>query len=478
MTIAADRQDEPVEVEGVWAPARRAMTVGLVFTITLVAIESLAVATILPDIKDDLGGLGLYGWVFSAFFLGSLVGVVVAGQTTDHRGPASAYLLGLSLFVVGLVVGGLAPSMLVLVLARAVQGFGAGAVPATAYAVIGRAYPEPLRPRVFAIMSTAWVVPGLLGPGLASGVSNAVGWRWVFLGLVPFAVVAGAIAYRALVPLDVAGAEAPPTRLSQALRVAVGAGMVLAGLTADSVLFVVPLVVLGLVVAFPAFVRLVPPGTLRAEPGLPAAVLVRGILTFAFFGADAYIPLAITDARGSSTLFAGVALTVSALSWTAGSWLQERLVGRLGARRFVATGHAVLFAGIAGASLVLWDAVPLFVVAIAWTIAGFGIGMSYAPISLTVLREAPSGQEGTATSGMQLTDLLGVSLGTGLGGAAVALGDSLGWSPKAGIGIAWAMAATMALVGVLVARRLPDRPADASSTFREGDVRVHEPNRG
>src|SRR4051794_2271259 len=187
-------------MDGVWSPERRALTVGLVFTITLMAVESLAVATILPDVKDDLGGLGLYGWVFSAFFLGSLVGVVVAGQTTDHRGPGPAYLLGLSLFVVGLLVGGLAPSMLVLVVARAVQGFGAGAVPATGYAAIGRAYPEEIRPRMFAIMSTAWVVPGLLGPGLASTVSNAFGWRWVFLGIVPFAVIAGAIAYRPLRP--------------------------------------------------------------------------------------------------------------------------------------------------------------------------------------------------------------------------------------------------------------------------------------
>jgi MFS family permease len=444
-----------MEAQGVWSRPRRALTLGLVSTITLMAVESLAVATILPDVKDSLGGLGLYGWVFSAFFLGSLVGVVVAGQATDHRGPGSAYLLGLALFVVGLVVGGLAPSMLVLVLARAVQGFGAGAVPATAYAAIGRAYPEELRPRMFAVLSTAWVVPGLLGPGLASAVSNTFGWRWVFLGIVPFALVAGALAYRPLRPLRIVDGTATPSRLREALRVAVGAGLVLAGLFADQVVIAVPLVVAGGVVAFPAFVALVPRGTLRAEPGLPAATLVRGVLTFAFFGADAYIPLAITDARGSSTLFAGVALTVSALSWTAGSWLQERLVGRLGARRFVTAGHGVLFVGIACASLVLWDAVPLFVIAIAWAIAGFGIGMAYAPISLTVLGEAPAGQEGVATSGMQLTDLLGVALGTGVGGAAVALGESLGWSPKAGIGVAWAIAGAVALAGVAVGRRLP-----------------------
>ncbi|HVM52259.1 MAG TPA: MFS transporter [Acidimicrobiales bacterium] len=442
-------------MSGVWAPERRALTTGLVLTITLVAFESLAVATILPDVEADLGGLSLYGWVFSAFFLGSLVGVVVAGQTTDHRGPAAAYLLGLGLFVGGLVLGGLAPSMFVLVVARAVQGFGAGAVPATAYATIGRAYPEAIRPRVFAILSTAWVVPGLLGPGAAGAISHAVGWRWVFLGLVPLSLVAGLIAYRPLRALAVEDGVRAASRLGPALRVAIGAGLVLGGITADRFVVAVPLVAAGAMVGVRPFLSLVPPGTVRAAPGLPAAVLVRGVLTFAFFGADAYIPLAITSARGATTLYAGLALTVSAVFWTAGSWFQERLVNRVGPRRFVGAGHLVMLAGIGGAALILWDAVPLWVVVVAWAIAGFGIGMSYAPISLTVLREAPPGQEGTATAGMQLTDLLGVSLGTGFGGAAVGLGDTLGWGPTPGIGIAWGMAAAAALAGAVIARRLP-----------------------
>lgn len=450
----------------VWDPERRALTVGLVFTITLVAFESLAVATIMPAVEDDLGGLGLYGWVFSAFFLGSLVGVVVAGQTTDHRGPATAYLMGLGLFVIGLLLGGFAPSMLVLVLARAIQGFGAGAVPATAYATIGRAYPEDIRPRMFAILSTAWVVPGLLGPGLSSAVSSAVGWRWVFLGLVPLSLASGWMAYRPLRTLDVEGGERAESRVGGALRVAGGAGFVLAGLTAESVLVAAPLVLAGAALGMPAFLALVPKGTMRARPGLPAATLARGVLTFAFFGADAYIPLAIDDVRGASAWWAGAVLTASALSWTAGSWVQERLVNRVGARRFVGTGLAILAAGIAMTGLVLWQSVPLWVIAVAWTVAGFGIGMSYAPISLVVLREAPPGHEGAATAGMQLTDLLGVSLGTGLGGAAVALGDALDWDPATGIGIAWAMAGAMAVVGVLVARRLPGGAAPEPSDQR------------
>src|SRR5437762_13200118 len=148
-----------------WAPEHRALTLGLVLTITFVASEALAVAPAVPVLARELGGLRLYGWVFSAFMLASLVGVVLAGRAADMRGPAPPYLAGLALFVAGLLIAGRAQSMEVLVVGRAVQGLGAGAVPAVAYASIGRSLPESLRPRMFAVLSTAWVIPGLFAPG-------------------------------------------------------------------------------------------------------------------------------------------------------------------------------------------------------------------------------------------------------------------------------------------------------------------------
>lgn len=448
-------QTAPRPATGVWAPERRAMTVGLVLTVTMVAFESLAVATIAPEIERDLGGISLYGWLFSAFFLGSLVGTVVAGEAADRRGPAAAYGGGLLLFAGGLLLGGLAPSMLALVVARAVQGIGAGAVPAVAYATVGTAYPEELRPRMFAVTSTAWVVPGLAGPALAGAVAHATSWRLVFLGLLPLAGVAAALTLRAL--SSIAGDAAPPTRgrLRGALRVAAGTGLLLAAVTADPWWVAPPLVAGGVTIAVPAFLRLVPPGTVRARPGLPAAVLVRGLLTFAFFGVDAYVPLALTETRGTSTTVAGVAVTAATLAWTAASWVQDRLTIRVGPRRLVTAGHAILLAGIGGAALVLWDAVPLALAITAWAAAGFGIGLAYSPISVTVLHEAPAGRKGESTSSMQLCDLVGVALGTGLGGAAIAVGDGAGWAPDVGIGVAFALAAAVAVAGMAVARRLP-----------------------
>src|SRR5690349_9344179 len=145
---------------GLWAPEHRGLTTGLVLSTTFIAAEALAVITIMPRVADDLGGLNLYGWVFSAFMLGSLVGTVAAGREADRVGPARPFVAGLALFGAGLAVAGLAPSMAVLVGGRVLQGLGAGAVPAVAYVAIGGSLPERQRAHMMAVLSTAWVVPG------------------------------------------------------------------------------------------------------------------------------------------------------------------------------------------------------------------------------------------------------------------------------------------------------------------------------
>src|SRR5262249_4889248 len=166
--------------------------------ISVVAFEALAVATILPAVVADLGGLDLYGWAFSAFLLTQLVGIVIAGLLADERGPALSFVLGVAFFAARLLVGGLAPSMLALIGGRALQGLGGGAISSTAYVAIGRGYPEYVKPRMLALLSTAWVVPGLIGPGIAGLMTETLGWRLVFLGLAPLPLLAFLLALPAL----------------------------------------------------------------------------------------------------------------------------------------------------------------------------------------------------------------------------------------------------------------------------------------
>ena len=456
--------------EGLWSPRRRALTLGLVLTITLVAFEALAVGTIMPKVAHELGDMQLYGWVFTSFLLASLLGIVLVGGFIDRSGLVAPFLVGLGLFSAGLVVGGLAPSMPVLIAGRFLQGFGAGAIPPIAYVSIGRALPEALRPRMFATLSTAWVLPGVIGPALSGVVADQVGWRFVFLGLLPLILLAGAMTLPAIARSVPAASDAPAPRtpgnvrrrLPAAVLVAAGVGSLVAGLTSAAVVPGVPLVVAGIALAIPGFRRLTPPGTLAVRPGLPAAVALRGLLTFAFFCADAYVPLALVGWRGLPTAVAGIALTTATLAWTTGAWVQARKFTALGARRFVRLGFATVALGIASFAAVLSPAVPVAVGMVTWGITGFGMGLAYSPLSLTTLSEAPSDEQGAATSALQLSDVSGTALGTGLGGAVIGAGVVAGWPGWVGLAGAFAVGVVAALAGIVLAVRLPGpRPVTA-----------------
>jgi MFS family permease len=476
---------------GLWAPQRRALTTGLVLTTTFIAAEALAVLTIMPRVAHDLGGVSLYGWVFSGFMLASLVGAVAAGRDADRVGPARAYLVGLALFACGLAVAGLASSMAMLVVGRCLQGLGAGAAPAIMYVAIGRSLPERVRPRMMAVLSTAWVVPGLLGPVLSAEVTRAFGWRVVFLGLIPLVGLAGALslppllrigrpasedaavpdstgrvgapARPALTPASAKHEPAAPARrgragehaLGDALRTAVGGALVLEALASSGPALAVALAAAGLAIGVPALRRLLPAGTLSARRGLPATILSRGLLTFAFFGADAYVTLAFTTVLHHSTTATGAFITLPTLTWTAGSWLQARLSHSRQGRGFVRVGLLLLLGGIAGMAISLRPGVPVWVAFIAWSAAGLGMGLAYAPTSLLTLSAASADRTGWASASLNLADVLGTALGTGLGGGALVLASNQHWSLSTGVTVAFALAAAGAVAGLAVSRRLP-----------------------
>jgi len=452
---------------GVLAPEHRATSIGLFLIITLVGFESLAVATVMPRVSRDLDGIRLYGWVFSAFLLAQLLGIVIAGRLADRYGPERPFILGLVLFCAGLLIGGLTPSMPILVLGRAVQGFGAGVIPAVLYVVIGRAYPSTLRPRMFALMSSAWVLPSLIGPPIAALITAAFGWRWVFLALVPVVVVAGGLAapsMRRLRPVPRDPDAEPPASTRDAGRVALGAGLLLGGLTATHWYALVALVAAGVAVGVGAFRRLTPAGTLRARPGPPAAVLARGMLTFAFFGVDAFVTFAVQEVRGGGVALGGLALAAGGVCWTTASWIQQHYIHRVGAARLVRIGFAVMGLAIMLFSVALIPAVPIATFVLAWAVAGFGIGLAYAPIAFVVLGAAEPGREGHASASIQMTDVLGCAIGIGVGGALVGWGERVGWAPGSALHIGASIDLAVACAGVAIASRLRPTATDLPTT--------------
>jgi MFS family permease len=447
-----------------FSPSRINLTAGLILTISVVAFETLAVATILPAVVADLGGLDLYGWAFSAFLLTQLVGIVIAGLLADERGPALPFLLGVVLFGIGLLVGGLAPSMLVLIGGRALQGLGGGAIAATAYAAVGRGYPEHVKPRMLALQSTAWVVPGLVGPGIAGLMTEAFGWRSVFLALAPLPPLALFLAYPALRRIP-AGTPSPQSRVrvTSAVLLAAGAGLVLTGISQAQVAPALVLIAGGLALSIPAMRRLLPPGTLRAAPGTPATVATMGLLNLAFFGVGAFVPLALVDVRGTSVAYAGLALTAATITWTAGSWIQARTAGRLTRRLMARLGLVVLGVAFVLTAAVLFSTSPVWLSVVGWGTAGLGMGLAYTTLSLAMLELAEPGQEGDASASLQLSSVLGSGLGAGIGGALIALMHNQGESVARALLLQDGLMLGVVVLGLVAAAGVPartGRPAD------------------
>lgn len=452
MTTVLEPGQETVPGRGVLGAGLRGATLGIVMVVTLLAFESMAVGTVMPLVADDLNGLSLYAWGFSTTLITSLLSTVLAGGWVDRSGPSRPLVIGLGTFVAGLVVAGAAPSMWLFIAGRAVQGLGTGVAMVALYVVIARVYPEELRSRVFAALSAAWVLPSLIGPAAGGAVAEHIGWRWVFLGLIPLVIPATLL----LVPVlrGIRPATAPPvtgrSRYLAAAMVATGAGVLLYGLDGSG-WTIVPAVLIGLAGLAFGLPRLLPAGTLRLRRGLPSVVLVRGLLSGAFFGTDVFIPLALTRLHHFSATEAGIVLTVGGLGWSAASQIQARSER---SREFYALLGAVLVTGgIVLATVALqfsgWLAAP------AWIIGGAGMGFSIGSLSVLLLDLSPEDEQGVNSSALQISDTLGSSLVVGVAGALV---TGFGAARLGtGLAVAGALFAAIAAFGVIAALRLEVR---------------------
>jgi MFS family permease len=180
------------------------------------------------------------------------------------------------------------------------------------------------------------------------------------------------------------------------------------------------------------------------------------------------VTLAVTAVRHRSPVMAGIAVTGATVAWTAGAWIQARLSESWEGRRLVRSGLVIVLAGIAGMVLVLLPAVPVAEGLAAWTVAGLGMGLAYAPLSLMMLQKAPPGQEGRMSASLNLADVLGTAIGIGVGGAAVAA--AAGRDLRLGIVAAFCAAAAVGLVALAVTRRLPSGPSSAPPPPAEPDT--------
>ncbi|MDX6293969.1 MAG: hypothetical protein QOH50_3044 [Kribbellaceae bacterium] len=441
--------------QGVLAPPYRALTIGMVALITLVAFESLAVTTAMPTVAQALDGLPWYALAFGGPLASGVVAMVVSGTWSDLKGPTRPLWHGTAWFVVGLAIAGIAPTMAVLVAGRIIQGFGAGLLTVALYVVVGHLYPAQLRPRIFAAFATGWVVPSLVGPAIAGLIVAHTSWRVVFLA-VPVLAIPAVLVMRP--GLGRARTPAGPTaqgslwdkRARWAIAVALGIGLLHYGGQQRGVVQVVLLVV-GLAAVAGFAPKLLPSGSFRVTAGLPAVIALRGLVAAAGFGAEVFLPLMLTRERGLTPAFAGLVLTISALSWTAASWYRGRSEQPFSHAVFLQAGMVSIVLGITAAALTLNPAVPVLVGILGWGLAGLGMGTVFPTLSVLILEYSSREEQGANSSALQLSDSLSTATVLAIGGSLFAAIEP--HSADAAYLTAFGLPAVLALLGIWAARR-------------------------
>lgn len=439
----------------IWDRYRLGVTLGAVALIFLAALESLAVTTVMPVVSAALDGEALFAVAFAGTLATSVIGMVAAGAWSDARGPRGALYAAVTLFLLGLVISGLATNMYVFLIGRLVQGLGTGGQTVALYVVVARLYPAQLHGRVFAAFAAAWVVPSMIGPFLAGAVAEFLHWRWAFLGVAVLTAIAFATVAIRLRGVDLGGGEGGMGRaVWQRLGLAsvVAAGAVVVGFSADLddlrlgwVIAAVAIVVIAVAVR-----PLLPPGTLRARPGLPSVVLLRGIVAAAFFAGEAYVPNLLMNRFAFTPTWAGISLMLAALAWAGASAVQGRYGDRLGNLRIALIGTALVAAALLAVPLTVLLGWSPLVIVLLWTCAGAGMGLLYPRLTVLTLAYSHERDQGFNSSALSISDSGGSAVFIAVVGLAFA---SLGGEGGAYV-LAFGMCIGLLVVGLIPSGRL------------------------
>ncbi|HVK23477.1 MAG TPA: MFS transporter [Actinokineospora sp.] len=439
-----------------WHADKRATTIGMLLLITIAAFEHLGVSTAMPRMLADLDGGAYYSWPFTAFLAASVMATVLSGRWCDRVGPGPVLYVGPAVFLAGLLVAGTADGMATLLVGRVLQGLGIGLEIVAVYVLVALIYPERSRPAVFGILSAAWVVPSIVGPTLAGLVTERLGWRWVFLGLAPLALLGAILLVPALRSLP-APTKTPSTRRGLPLA-AVAAALGIPAVTwaaQHPSLGTLGLALAGVALLVPALRTLLPKGTLTARRGLPSAVLARGLLAGAFFGVEAFLPLTLTAVHGYSPATAGLPLTLGALGWSAASHWQGRHP-EIARPTLIRWGFAILAVGLAATVFVVPAWGVGWLAGLIWIVCGTGMGLSFPSINVLVLGISSEQERGFNSAAVQVADMMFSAACVGFGGVLLVSLASAAAPAAAVIPLNLIMAGVAVVGFVLFSRREPE----------------------
>lgn len=433
---------------------------GLIAAMSLHAFDDVAIITMLPAVTRQLGGESWFGASFFAYLLTSLVSLVWAGHVTDRHGPRFPFVLGLMVFIAGLMVGALASSMPVFVLGRALQGFGGGCIQSVVFSSINMAYDEKDRKRAISLLASAWILPALLAPMISGYVTEKWDWHWVFLGMIPLALLVLFITQHHLKTLtrNTSAAQASSSKadiqadlMFNTLRIAVGIGIFLASLNwmADywPMFLLLPV---GLWVFAKPLLAVFPKGILRAKPGLSAALVLKCLLVYACIGSEAFLPAYLFNVFGYTPFQAGSVVTSGAATWILATWLYEVKGAHYATRTLLTLATGILASGLLLVLLVLAVIkIPLLIYP-AWAFVCFGMGLAYTIAIDKAMTHTEQGSEGATATGAGMVDAIGFSFASGFGGAILNITTSHHWPMEQAIQLIWVINAAVAVFAIYI----------------------------
>ncbi|MGW2746032.1 MFS transporter [Streptomyces sp. NPDC001450] len=457
MTVVDEARD--ARAKGGAPAGRRALIASALLALFLAAADSTVVGSILPTMARTLGHEELYPWLVSGFLLCSILATAVSGAAADRFGARVSMCVALGLFAAGSAGAAVAPGMVALIAARAVQGLGAGAVVTLSYVLVGQVFDAAGRAKMQGLLSAVWGLAAVAGPALGSAAQATVGWRWVFAANLPLALVAALVVAR----------QAPgrSTEAGQRGRVDVPALTTFSvGLTALLVVLVspaLPVLAVAAVVAVAVIalhltqVRRDPsvsliPVAMVTDRAARAAALVSIGASVVLYASVTQLPLALTRTGAAGDAAGGMVVLVASLGWVAGSAVCAGLLGKHGARK-VASGGAVLL--VAGPAVLCLTPHPSLITAVvAQLLAGLGTGFTVATALVQAQNAAPQEQLGAYTGAVTLCRNIGAAIGVNLI-ASIQHGAEEDLSGTAGsYRLAFAVLAVAGVLTLLAARRL------------------------
>jgi EmrB/QacA subfamily drug resistance transporter len=402
---------------------RTLVLVAILLSVFLSALEATVVATAMPTAVADLHGIELYGWVGSAYMLATTVTIPLWGKSADVWGRKPAMLAGLVFFLGGSFACGLADSMLTLVLARVVQGVGAGALQPVSLTLVGDLFRLEERGRVQGALGAVWAIAGMAGPLVGGLLVRWLSWRWVFYINLPFGLLCGILLVLFLHEPERAPGPRPGFDLAGALLLAGAVVALLLGLGGQGGPLLLPLTG-ALLVAFVLVERrtrepLVPVALLR-DRSIVVACAVVGLLGMVMLGEVVFLPFYVQSARGGTPTEGGLAVAPMLIGWPVAATIAGRLLPKVGPRILVRIGHLLIALGTAGGLGVVLSGAPLPLVGVSMLVLGAGMGLVNTSLVIAVQEGAPPGQRGVATSLTVFFRSIGSALGLGALGALLA----------------------------------------------------------